>query len=601
MWNSNHDYQFVTSLPSDLGKRVSLDLEYLPSNKKKFHSFDSQVYCYSFSDRPGRSFIVMRDSSRVIQELIDSGRELIYWNFKGDHHVMANAGLVIPSTTIPLDGMLWRFLQDTNHSNSKKLKDVAKELFSIEHPDWSNEIYGSKQTLKLYAGGDAELHLMCYNELERTLSSTFSRQFEVESRMLMPLWNMERTGLLVDRDRLARFQVLATHAINKTREKIFKIVGYQFELDSPSQVSTALYDTLKIPSPEKRLKSGWWPTDKITLASREKAHPVVSLVLLYRRLTKRKGTYIDGLIDCIFPDGRVHTDLLQCVTPTKRLASTHPNLLNQPKRHKTAVEELLDIRSVFIPDLGFYFMKSDFSQIEFRLMIYSSGNPDLRRRMDEEKEDFHTTTARIISRDRNEGKTFNYALVYGADERSTQHRLQVSQQQARAVMQEFDCQYAGLRPWMEEEKRWSDTTGWSRTFMGKLRPLPDLKSTDRLLKSKARRNVINDQIQGGAAEIFKIANIRLYNRLKPGYKMCLPIHDEVLFQVDSSIPPQEAASWARDCMTIDLGKLGRYPVDISVGPLWSETYEPSCWDPQVGKLSPSCEVVKPDALEEEDE
>lgn len=560
----------VTEVPEDLGSTVSIDLEYMKSESKSVDPLTARLYCVTFCDQPGRAFLLMYKQREAIQKLFSSSRKFLWWNWKSDVKVLLNEKYEVDIVNPPEDGMLLGFLDDPN--DSCKLENVAARLLGINHPSFDPMIYESRDYLLRYACGDAELHYLLYHRLLPRVDAT---KYFLERSLLPVLHEMEATGIRVNQSQLKNLQARMSQAVELVKIKIYKLAGEEFELNSPTQVSRIVYEKLKVPHPPVKLKSGYYSTGKREFGNLQR-YEIVKLISMHRRLVKRKGTYVDALWQHIRPDGKVHTDILQVVTPTLRLASTAPNMMNQPKHHESALEKSLDVRCIFEADPGHYIMRWDYKQIEFRLLIYSCGNRELRQRM-ESGEDFHVTTqnivlsAGVVGFTRDNAKTFNYAITYGADEYSLQFRFGFSGEQMRAIMREYDRQFAGVRPWMKEEKRWALETGCSRTFMGKLRTLPLLKSPNRADKEKALRNVINDNFQGGAAAIFKMGMIRLFKIRNYPFKFLLPVHDEVLVQVPDSVPPHKLAAHVRSRVEVDLGAMGKYPVDIEVGRSWTKT------------------------------
>lgn len=574
-WNVESEYHVIEHLPEDLGRVVALDTE--AAEDEEFSAIRTVPYSVQLSDRPGRAFIAYRDHvTRVIAELQESGREIVTHGGKYEMHVLRNAGVPI---TIKDDTMLMGFLVDPNDGSG--LKSMSARYLKCNHPEWKHirtELYGDEGVFLSYAGGDAELTWRLHDFFSTRMDG-LARQYQLEMAVLPVLVEMEKNGVRIDVERLKELSGQCGIVIDRLRTSIHSVAGEEFEIDSPKQVGRILFEKLGIQAP-LMTKGGKPSTSAMALAALEKNYPVVKAILLYRRLVKRKGTYLDALPEYVDVDGRVHTQFLQTVTPTKRLASTQPNMMNQPKRAKTAIEGCLEIRRAIVSEPGFIFVRVDYSQIEFRLLLYSTGSAKLSARVNE-GEDFHKTTARILlgkgprdavsKKERDEiGKTFNYGLSYGMDENGLSFRLGVPLDKARRLLAKFDAEYDGLLTYIRAEQVVAAKSGYSRTFLGRLREVPGINATDRREKGKALRNAINDQIQGGAAEIFKIGMVRLFRDQVPGTRMLLPVHDELLIEVPEGADPRAVAAHIKERLEVDLGRYGKYPVEISKGKSWAE-------------------------------
>lgn len=573
-WTDKSVYTEVKSaddLPDDFNESglVTLDTELGPKGITRNGKLHDKALMVQVCDRPGRAFYAFKDAGvRLCRELTDRGVGFGMHNAKFDVMVMQNTGAEIGFSE---DTMLEAFLMDTNDSSG--LKAAAARYLKINHPGWNEGLYSSKKLLAKYGCGDAELTWLLHEYFKGKVPP---RSYRIEKALVPVLIRMERDGVLVDKKRLDVLDVKFDQAIVAVKAKVFELAGEEFEINSPQKVGRILFDKLKLPV-VARTKGGKPSTDKNALNSLSHV-PVVKLILLCRRLVKKQGTYVVNINEFIAEDGRVHTDILQAVTPTLRLASTKPNMMNQPKRALTKLEAKLDIRSAFIPTPGSVFLRADYSQVEFRLLIYSCHSQDLIRRL-EGGEDFHSTTAGILYKkdpkkvtkaERNDAKTFNFGISYGMNIGGIAYRRNCSIDRARAIYSSFRSTYHGLHEWMEQEKSWAMQTGKSRTFLGPLRELEDLKSKERGVKGRALRNVVNDQIQGGAAQIFKMGMIRLHKKFGDRIKLLLPIHDEVIMEVPESEDLAEVVAEVREAMEVDLGEMGKYPVEFASGPKWSE-------------------------------
>lgn len=582
IWNKDSDYREIESidkLPSDFGPLCGLDVETSPL--QQLDILTSRPYSIQVSDRPGRAWLVKGEVKAVpfLKELFARDYRIIIQNGKTDLAIYENCGL---KPRMDDDLMLMSFIANPNDRHGLKVQ-AAKRLF-VDHPEWSKEYYSQPTIFKAYACGDAELLVRLYPLIKPEVNE---RAYKLEMAIVPVLMSMERLGVNIDQARVQELLKLIERAIVIVKAKIFKMSGCEFELDSHAQVADIVYGKMGIECkkktrPTSRYPEGQRSTSKLAFKGLEH-HDIIRLVELYRRLEKRRGTYVAPLPDYIKDDGRVHTEFLQHVTPTLRLACTKPNMMNQPKVDKSEIEKRLTIRDVFIPAPGHYFLDVDFKQIEFRLMIFSSKVLSLIRRL-EAKEDFHITTAADVIRDgaprssidkkmREDGKTFNYALSYGMDDNGYRSRKNCSREEAKAVMMRFNREYDGLPQFFEQERRLALEKGGSRTFLGPLRQLEDLHSSEQRVRDRALRNALNDQIQGGAAQIFKYAMVRLFKQKPDWLKMLVPVHDEILCEVPNEVPPEKVIPILKEALEVDLGTYGTYPIEVAKGDCWSRCEE----------------------------
>lgn len=569
-WNSDSEYLVVRELPDSLGEVVALDVE--TSATKPYSVISTAPISIQLCSEPGIGYLISGEyMAPALTSLVASGRTIVAHGGKYEMNTCKNLGVDVP---IHHDTMLMGFL--LHPGGRVSLKDMARDELNLDHPDWAPELYKDKTQFVSYSVGDAELTIRLYNHLRERMAE-FKNQYKIEMAVLPVLAAMEQAGVEIDVESLKRMDAICQTASCKIQIKLDEWNGGAFQVNSVAQVKKLLFETLDL-IPTSKTPKGAPATNEKALKALENEHPAVKAILLCRRLIKLSGTYLDSLPKCVDTDGRIHTQFLQGNTPTKRLASTKPNMMNQPKRHQTKLEEQFDVRKAIRAAEGYYFIRADYSQIEFRVMIYSCGSPSLRKRM-LDGEDFHTTTARILvnktsgkveKADRENAKIFNYGLAYGMDARGVSFRLGLSQMEANLIVSRFRQNYTGLLEWIQSEQSRAAKVGFSRTFLGKLRDLPELKSKVGKDKGKALRNAINDQIQGGAAEIFKMGLIRLHRALLPGMRMLLPVHDEVLMEVSNDISPGDAGAIVKEALEVDLGKMGKYPVELSWGPNWGD-------------------------------
>ncbi len=392
-----------------------------------------------------------------------------------------------------------------------------------------------------YAAEDADVTLRLKNffapEIEKAgCGQLFS---EIEMPLVYVLAEMELTGVRLDTDALRQSSEEMTEALLKTEKEIFSLAGTTFNINSSKQVGEVLFDRLKIDEKAKKTKTGSYSTSEDILEKLRTKHPVVDKLLEYRRLKKLLSTYVDALPELISPvTGKVHTSYNQTVTATGRLSSTNPNLQNIPIRNALGRE----IRRAFIPDDGCTFFSADYSQIELRIMAHLSGD----RHMIEafrSGADIHAATAakiygikveEVSSDMRRKAKTANFGIIYGISAFGLAERLGIPRSEAKELIEGYFLSYPDIRRYMDESIRVAREKGYVETIFHRKRYLPDIYSHNANVRGYAERNAINAPIQGSAADIIKVAMVRIFNRFeKEGLKskMILQVHDELNFNV----------------------------------------------------------------------
>lgn len=392
-----------------------------------------------------------------------------------------------------------------------------------------------------YACEDADVTLRLKNALHDELVRNDAIQLfeEVEMPLVRVLAAMELTGVRIDTETLRETSELFTLRMNKLEEEVFALAGESFNLSSPKQVGEILFDKLKIDERAKRTKTGQYVTSEEVLEKLRPRHEIVDRILNYRGLKKLTSTYVDSLPTLINPStGKIHTSFNQTVTSTGRLSSSNPNLQNIPVRGDDGKE----IRKAFIPEPGCTFFSADYSQIELRIMAHLSGDKHMIEAF-LEGDDIHASTAAKIyhkpiadvTRDeRRKAKTANFGIIYGISVFGLAERLNVPRSEARELIDGYFATYPRVREYMDESIERARRKGYIETLLRRRRYLPDINSRNAIVRGYAERNAINAPIQGSAADIIKIAMVRIYNRfLSENLRstMMLQVHDELNFSV----------------------------------------------------------------------
>ena len=392
-----------------------------------------------------------------------------------------------------------------------------------------------------YACEDADITLQLKNALEPELKRLGCEKlfYEMEMPLMPVLAEMEMSGVCLDTESLRQTSTELTARMNEIETRIYELAGEHFNISSPRQVGDILFAKMKIVEKPKKTKTGQYVTSEEVLAQLQGKHEIVAQILAFRGLKKLLSTYIDNLPSLINPrTGHIHTSFNQTVTATGRLSSSDPNLQNIPVRGEDGKE----IRKAFVPEQGCLFFSADYSQIELRVMAHLSGDENMIEVFREGK-DLHAATAATIykkpinevSRDeRTKSKRANFGIIYGITMFGLAERLDISRDEARQLIDGFFETFPKVRDYMEKAKEEARQQGYVATLFGRRRYLPDINSQNATVRGFAERNAINAPIQGTAADIIKVAMIRIFNRFREEgirSKMILQVHDELNFSV----------------------------------------------------------------------
>lgn len=380
-----------------------------------------------------------------------------------------------------------------------------------------------------------------YNVLKPRLKETGVEDlfYNIEMPLVPVLAEMEMTGVRLDTDALAETSKVLTERMHQIEQNIYGLAGHEFNIASPKQVGEVLFGEMKIVEKPKKTKTGQYVTSEEVLQQLRSKAPIVDHILEHRGLKKLLGTYVDALPKLINPrTGHIHTTFNQAVTATGRLSSSNPNLQNIPVRGEDGKE----IRKCFIPEPGQLFFSADYSQIELRVMAHLSGDENMIEAFREGYDIHAATAARIykedinsVSRDqRTKAKRANFGIIYGITVFGLAERLDISRDEAKQLIEGYFNTFPGVHAYMEKAKETAREHGYAETFFHRRRYLPDITSGNATVRNFAERNAINAPIQGSAADIIKIAMVRIYERFqREGIrsKMILQVHDELNFSV----------------------------------------------------------------------
>ena len=392
-----------------------------------------------------------------------------------------------------------------------------------------------------YACEDADITLRLKNVLEPRLKEAGVESLfrDIEMPLMPVLAEMEMNGVCLDTKALSETSRLFTERMLELEQHIYELAGEPFNISSPKQVGDILFGKMKIIEKPKKTKTGQFVTSEEVLMQLRSKSPIVGEILDYRGLKKLLGTYVDALPKLINPQtGRIHTSFNQAVTATGRLSSSDPNLQNIPVRGEDGKE----IRKCFVPEENCQFFSADYSQIELRVMAHLSGDENMIRVFREGK-DLHAATAATIYKkniddvtrdERTKSKRANFGIIYGITVFGLAERLDISRDEAKMLIDGFFQTFPRVHDYMEQAKQTARERGYAETLFHRRRYLPDINSRNATVRNFAERNAINAPIQGSAADIIKVAMIRIHERFKAEKirsKMILQVHDELNFSV----------------------------------------------------------------------
>lgn len=403
---------------------------------------------------------------------------------------------------------------------------------------------------------------------------------EVEIPLISVLADMEIEGVGIDLPFLKGFSAQMEKDISALREEIYTAAGTQFNLDSPKQLGEVLFDKLQIPYEGKKTKTGQYSTGEEVLSLLQREYPVTEKILAYRGLVKLKSTYVDSLPQHVNPKThRIHTSMNQAVAATGRLSSANPNLQNIPIKTERGSE----IRRAFTArDNGHVLLSADYSQIELRIIAALSRDEGLIHAF-REGHDIHAATAarvynvplHLVSREmRGNAKMVNFGLMYGMSAFGLSQRTGMPRKEAKEIIDQYFAQFPGIRRFMDEAIAKARSLGYAETIMGRKRWLPDINSKNFTVRGFAERNAINTPIQGSAADMIKIAMIKIHEQFAKKQlrsKMILQIHDELLFDVVKE-EIKEVEAVAQHCMKTALHLEVPIVVEMGVGKNWLEAH-----------------------------
>ena len=579
-------------------ERFSIDTETTSTDPMK-----ARLVGLSFSMRAGEAFYIPcghineNISSQLKPELIlkqlrpvleNPNIKKIGQNIKYDWLVLNRHGVCLQG--ISFDTMIASYLLNPS-KRAHNLDQIALDFLDYKTITYEEVTGKGKNALSFdqvpleravpYACEDADITLMAADILKPRLEEIgLMELFEkVELPLIPVLMRMEHRGILVDTQRLKDLSKMFGLQMEKLEQEIYVLAGEKFNINSSQQLGQILFDKLNLPVQKKTKKRTGYSTDVSVLTTLSGIHELPAHILRHRTLSKLKSTYTDALIDLVHPEtGRIHTSYNQTITATGRLSSSDPNLQNIPIR----TEEGKEIRSAFIPKEGWLLMSADYSQIELRILAHYSKDEILIDAFHKD-EDIHARTASEIfnvfpemmdSELRRQAKVINFGIIYGMGPFRLSNELGISQKMAKTYINNYFSRYRGVKNFIDQTIESARESSKTSTLLGRIRLLPEINSTNKIIRQGAERTAINTPIQGTAADLIKVAMINVDNALrKKGLEtsMLLTVHDELVFEV----PPGEihqATHLVRNLME-NVWKLNvPLKVNIQSGKNWAEAH-----------------------------
>ena len=554
------DYQLIDN-EDDMRKICSLfntkQILSLDTETTNINPINAELVGLSFSVEEKQAFYVPIPAEREAAQKIVNIFKPIYenedivkvgQNIKYDLEVLSHYGVQLKGQLF--DTMIAHYLiQPELHHNMDYMAEVYLGYQTIH----IEQLIGPKGKLQknmrdlspaevyVYACEDADITLRLKNVLEPQLKEAEVEElfYQIEMPLVPVLAKMEMNGVRIDTQSLKETSEIFTLRMHDLEQNIHRLAGKAFNISSPKQVGDILFGEMKIIEKPKKTKTGQYVTSEEVLQQLRGKHPIVADILDYRALKKLLGTYVDALPKLINPrTGHIHTSFNQTVTATGRLSSSDPNLQNIPVRGEDGKE----IRKCFIPEEGCEFFSADYSQIELRVMAHLSQDPNMMEAFREGYDIHAATAAKIyekpveeVTRDeRNKAKRANFGIIYGITIFGLADRLNIDRAEAKRLIDGYFEMFPRVRQYMEECKEAARKHGYVETFFHRRRYLPDINSNNATVRGFAERNAINAPIQGSAADIIKVAMVRIdqrFQREQIRSKMILQVHDELNFSV----------------------------------------------------------------------
>jgi DNA polymerase-1 len=559
--NVVHNYKLIVS-ESELADLVEMAGEQkeicFDTETTSINPLDSEIVALAISWGKGSGYLVHFPEPReqttklldIIKPLLENPQILkIGQNLKFDIQVLANYGIEVKGRLF--DTMIAHYLLEPDMRHNMNL---LSEVYLSYSPVHIESLIGEKghaqknmravptESLKEYAVEDADVTFQLKEIFEPKIRAEGLSDLanDIEMPLIPVLASMERNGVILNQEDLKTITSGLREDIINLEKEIYTLAGTEFNISSPKQLGDILFVRLKLDDKARITKTKQFVTNEEILQRLTHKHPIVDKVLEYRGLKKLLTTYVEALPHLIDKKtGRIHTSFNQAVAATGRLSSNNPNLQNIPVKDERGRE----IRKAFVPAEGCLFLSVDYSQIELRLMAHLSKDKSMISDFLSGNDIHAATAAKIfkvglkdVTREmRSRAKTANFGIIYGISSFGLSERLTIGRKEAKELIDGYFASYPGVKTYMEESIRKAREKGYVTTMYGRRRYLRDIHSRNQVVRGNAERNAINAPIQGSAADIIKIAMVRIHEKLKAGNfrsKMILQVHDELIFEAE---------------------------------------------------------------------
>jgi len=559
-----------------------------------FNPMLDKLLGFSFAIKPGEAWYVPlgNEASSVIEAfkslLEDQSKEITATNYKFSRKVFGRLGVKLSKNVF--DCMIAHYLLDPDQTH--KLENLA-EIFLNYNAMSLEALVGKgksrksfdeidREVVSVYACESADLVLRLAKILKVEIENAGMTKLlnDVELPLISILADMELTGVRIDEEMLGKYSIDLGLQIETLQVQILKEAGLDFNIDSPKQLGDILFETLAITDKAKKTKTGQYQTGEDVLSKLVSLHPIVSLVLEYRKLKKLLNTYVDPLPKLVHPStGRIHTSYMQTVASTGRLSSKDPNLQNIPIRTEAGRQ----IRKAFIPrDSDHVLLGADYSQVELRVAAAMSKDPGLCDAFRDGQDVHAATAAKVFSVDlkevtreqRSQAKAVNFGILYGQGAFGLAEELGIKRGEAKEIISSYHAQFPTLEKFTKECIELARDKEYAETIFGRRRKLPGINSNNGMVKAFAERNAVNAPIQGSAADIIKVAMVKLAIALEEGEwksKLIMQVHDELVLDVPK-VELEMLSALVKRCMEEAVELNVPLIVDINSGNDWLEAH-----------------------------
>jgi DNA polymerase-1 len=558
--NVDHNYILIegeNELKQFINRALTLKEICFDTETTGLSAIDSEIVALAFSWGKGMGYLVhfpeSQRKTRIYLEILrplfeDPAIVKIGQNLKFDIQILASYGIEVKGTLF--DTMIAHYLLEPDMRHNMNL---LSETYLKYVPVYIESLIGEKgynqknmrsvpvEKLKEYAVEDADVTFQLKEIFEPRLKkeNLWDLAMNIEMPLIRVLAVMERNGVKLNQDDLKAIAVDLREDIISLEKDIYSLAGTEFNIASPKQLGDILFLRLKLDDKARVTKTKQFVTNEEILQRLASKHPIINKVLEYRGLKKLLSTYVEALPQLVNQTtGRIHTSFNQAVASTGRLSSNNPNLQNIPVRDERGRE----IRKAFVPEKGHIFFSADYSQIELRLMAHLSKDNNMISDFLSGNDVHAATASKIFNVDisevtremRSRAKTANFGIIYGISSYGLSERLTIGRKEAKDLIDGYFNSYPGVKIYMDESIKRAREHGYVTTMFGRRRYLRDIHSRNQVVRGNAERNAINAPIQGSAADIIKIAMVRIHDRLISGNfksKMILQVHDELIFEV----------------------------------------------------------------------